>query len=388
MWPEVIENYERAVELDPEFALAWAELARAHARLVFFSLDLSAERKEKAQRAAKVAIKLNPGSPRIHLSLFYYYLFMTRDSERSLEELEIAQKGLPNNTSIMNAKVNIYEVQGKFQESLELMKKAQQLNPLSVSVLINKAFALWFLRQYPQGIEACNQATVLDPEEPWCHLYRAITFWSWKGAVPEARKSIGNALQSHSWIPYMWFWQEVGEGKYQQAAERLEKNRLEWINIKISKMARAQLDAYLYEFMHKPKFAHRYYLKAKQVLIAEIQKTPEDPRLYSSLGMVLACLGEKEAAIEAGKRATEILPISKDAVYGTPFVHDLALIHTILGKYDQALDQIEDLFFEVPSAFSPGWMKLDPRWKRLKNQSRFHTIIEKYQRKFKHLYEK
>ncbi|MBW1764510.1 MAG: protein kinase, partial [Deltaproteobacteria bacterium] len=116
MWPEVIKNYERAVELDPEFALAWAELSRSHARLVFFSLDLTEERKEKAKAAARRAMELNPGSPRIHLSLSYYHLWISRDDNKALADLEIAQKGLPNNTRIMDARANIFELQGRFRE--------------------------------------------------------------------------------------------------------------------------------------------------------------------------------------------------------------------------------------------------------------------------------
>jgi len=383
MWPEVINNYERAVELDPKFALAWAELARAHARLVFFSLDLSEERKEKAKAAAKRAIELNPGSPRVHLSLSYYYLWISRDDYKSLTELEIAQKGLPNNTSIMNAKVNIYELQGRFKESLELMKTARQLNPLSVSVLLNMAFAHWFLREYPEGTEVSNQAIVLNPEEAWGHLYRAIIFWSWKGAVPEARQAIGNALQSHSWIPYMWFWQDVGEHKFQEAADRLEKNGIEWINIKISKIPRAQLDAYLYEFTGKPELARQHYLMAKQALETDVQQSPDDPRLYSSLGIVLASLGENEAAIKASKRATKILPITKDAVYSTPFTFDLALTYTILGEIDLALDQVEYLM-SINCAYSPGWISLDPRWERLKGHPRYKKILQEYRKKYKY----
>ncbi|MCK4836483.1 MAG: hypothetical protein KAT17_07590, partial [Candidatus Aminicenantes bacterium] len=126
-----------------------------------------------------------------------------------------------------------------------------------------------------------------------------------------------------------------------------------------------------------PQKARQYYKEAKKILEAEIKKSPNDPRLHSSLGITLASLGEKEQAIHEGKRATQILPISKDAVYGTPYVIELALTHTILGEYEAALDKIEYLL-SIPSYMSPGWLSLDPRWDRLKNLPRYQQIMQKY----------
>jgi serine/threonine protein kinase/tetratricopeptide (TPR) repeat protein len=387
MWPEVIRNYEKAVELDPEFALAWAELARAHARLVFFNLDLSPERRQKAIRTAERAMKLNPGSPQIHLALSYYNLWISRNPQKALKELKIAQAGMPSNTHVMFAKSSIYELQGRFDESIMFMKKAHQLNPLSTSILIQMALDYWFTRQYQACIEASDKALALVPDEDWAHLHKVVGYWSWKGAVPEARMSIEKTRKSHSWVPYVWFWQEIGERKFQQALQRLETNQIEWIDIKISKIPRSQAEAYLFEFMGKREQSRQSLKKAKKILEAEILKSPEDPRLHSALGIALASLGEREAALREGSRAYEILPVDRDAVYGTPFIHDLGLIHTILGEYDLALDQVEYLFLKIPSVFSPGWMKLDPRWDRLKDLPRFLTIMEKYRMKFKHLYE-
>jgi serine/threonine protein kinase/tetratricopeptide (TPR) repeat protein len=383
MWPEVINNYEKAVELDPEFALAWAELSRAHARLVFFQLDLSRERRERARRAAERAMELNPESPKVHLSLSYYHLWISRDTQQALKELETAEKGLPNSTSIMYAKATIYEVQGRFQDILKVMKRARELNPLSASILLKMALAYWLTREYPQAIEVAQQALALAPDGNWAHLYKVMNFWCWKGAVKEARKAIEKTQPSHSWVPYVWLWQEIGERKFQQAIDRLATSNKEWINIKIFKIPRTLAYAYLYEFMEKPQKARQYYKEAKKVLEAEIKKSPNDPRLHSSLAITLASLGEKEQAIQESKRATQILPISKDAVYGIPYFHELALTYTIIGDYEAALDQIEYLL-SIPSTVSPAWLSLDPRWDRLKKLPRYQQIMQEYKKREKY----
>jgi tetratricopeptide (TPR) repeat protein len=383
MWPEVINNYEKAVELDPEFALAWAELSRAHARLVFFLLDLSPERQEESRRAAERAMALNPESPKVHLSLSYYHLWISRDTQQALKELDIAEKGLPNNTGIMYAIATIYEVQGRFQDIIKLMKKAHELNPLSASLLTKMALAYWLTRQYPEAIKIADQASALAPDSVWPYLYKVFNFWNWKGAVKESRMAIEEAPTPHAWIPYVWLWQEIGERKFQQAIDRLTASNIEWINIKTWKIPRSLACAYLNEFLEKPQKARQYYMDAKKVLEVEIKKSPDDPRLHSSLGITLASLGEKEQAIQEGKRATQILPVSKDAVYGTPYVVDLALIYTIIGDYEAALDQIEYLL-SIPGYMSPGWLSLDPRWDRLKNLPRYQQIMQEYKKNEKY----
>ena len=62
-WKRVIQSYQRAVELDPNFAVAYAKLAGAHARLYFLRHDLSKERLASATQAANQAEALAPNSP-------------------------------------------------------------------------------------------------------------------------------------------------------------------------------------------------------------------------------------------------------------------------------------------------------------------------------------
>src|SRR5262249_27750421 len=66
-----IDSYERAVQLDPNFALAWARLSRMHARL-YFGADATATRRDAAKGALDSAQKLQPNSPETLLALGYY----------------------------------------------------------------------------------------------------------------------------------------------------------------------------------------------------------------------------------------------------------------------------------------------------------------------------
>ncbi len=98
------ELLERAVALDPEFALAQARLARVHLSAFFHGIDPSQERLAKAKRAIDEALRIEPDLPEGHLALGYYYYQGYRDYEKALQEFEVARKDLPNETALLLAR--------------------------------------------------------------------------------------------------------------------------------------------------------------------------------------------------------------------------------------------------------------------------------------------
>jgi serine/threonine-protein kinase len=101
--------------------------------------------------------------------------------------------------------------------------------------------------------------------------------------------------------------------------------------------------------------------------------------LHSALGLCLAGVGQRDEAIREGRRAIELLPISKDAVYGHGSVLTLAEIYTIVGEPELACEQLETLL-AVPSTISVPMLKLDPRWLPLRGNPRFQALLDRFRR--------
>ena len=376
-WKQVIQSYQRAVELDPDFAIAYGELARAHARLFFLRHDLSEQRIIMAREAADRAEALAPGSPEVLLALGYYHLWAYRDTKQALKKWTVAEKALPNDYKILEAKANIMALQGRWQEAIKLIDRAFLYSPRDASLPTNLAFFYWLSRRYPEAIEACNRAIALAPDANWPYLYKAFINWSWKGATEEARNAINSVNQDYHWVLWVWYWQEIGEKKYNRALERLDASQDEWIRTKMWVRPISLMKAFIYDFLGKPQMALAAYEKSAPLLEAEIQKWPNDPRSHSSLGIVYAALGRKEEAIRQGKRAVELLPISTDAAYGVPYELDLCIIHVLNGELDSAMDKIEYLL-SIPSWISPGWIRMDLRLAPLYNHPGFEQLLKKY----------
>src|SRR5205085_4392383 len=106
-----------------------------------------------------------------------------------------------------------------------------------------------------------------------------------------------------------------------------------------------------------------------------VRQSPDDAARHALLGQILAGLGEKEAAIEEGKKAVQLLPESEDAFDGPIMSLQLAQIYALIGDKDQALQLIERSL-NTPNGITVQSLKLDPIWDGLRNDPRFKTLID------------
>jgi len=382
-WEKAIQNYERAVEIDPRFALAYARLSAAHARLYYYWYDTTEDRRNEAKAAADKALELDPNSPEIHLALGYFQLFVERDIGRAFKEFDVAARDLPDNADVLRAKGDGFRQEGHWVEAVDHYRRACELNPRSASPFVDLAEAYWWSRRYPEALDAANKAIALAPDQMWPYLTKVFNYWSWKGkdASREARATL-EALgpgQDPDWVAWSWFHQAALEGNYREALGYLASFPNEWIRIKIGACPKSLLSAQVHELLGEPERARNEYENAKDLLEVEVQKHPDDPRYHSAVGIAYAALGHKEEAVREGKRAVDLLPMSKDAVYGIPYAIDLAQIYTIVGDQDAALGEIERLLSQ-PTWISSAWLEMDFRWNRLRDNPRFKQLLDKYSR--------
>jgi hypothetical protein len=94
----------------------------------------------------------------------------------------------------------------------------------------------------------------------------------------------------------------------------------------------------------------------------------------SVLGLIDAHLGEKGKAIEEGRTASDMVPITRDAVDGVLLFTNLARIYAVTGEQDLALKQLE-IVTKLPGGPTYGELRLAPEWDPLRGDSRFEKIV-------------
>jgi hypothetical protein len=105
-----------------------------------------------------------------------------------------------------------------------------------------------------------------------------------------------------------------------------------------------------------------------------LEKQSNFAAALSLLGVIDAGLGRKEEALREGRRACELLPISKDAIDGAALAINLAQIYAWTGDKDLAIEQIASVQ-RIPNLLSYGLLKLHPYWDSLRGDLRFEKIV-------------
>lgn len=376
-----IQMFERAIELDPGFVLAYCWLSRQHSAMVHWGHDRSDGRREMALAAARQALALAPNNPDAHLAMGYYHYWARRDYEPALREFDLALAGMPNNSELYESIAYVQRRQGRLEPALNNLRKAATLDPLNHRLFSSIAETLCYLRRYDESIPAADQAIALGPDSTTAYWTRATALILNGGSVSEALRSLEESPNLlHDPAGFFVKHQLLTlDDKHDEALELVRSRPEEYLSEVGTLRPLALLGAWSLQRLGRLDEARSSYERARATCERLLEQSPDDFRLHASLGLALAGLGEKAAAVEAGRRATELYPISADALAASEPLNDLAFIYAQVGNYDAALDQIETLL-TIPSQFSVVLLQRDPAWNALRDLPRYREIVRRYGR--------
>jgi TolB-like protein len=375
--------FERAVQLDPNFALAFARFSFLQSWIVH-TFDPTSARREKARSLAERALQLQPDLPEAHLALGYSYYYGDNNYDAALREFEVAQRGLPNESEVYLAIGAIQRRQGKWPESTANIEKAVSLNPKDIWPLQNLAFNYEMLRNFDAANKTIDRALALDPTAVGPLAVKSQLAILEKGdfSVAEkvfaAAKSIPMSNQERLEMAGGRADLFLLERKYNEAlhqAESVPDNQLaghpEYLCKKyyIIGVARGAL--------HDDAGARAAFLNAKRVAEEELKRSPDAEKMHIQLAKVLAHLGERDAALAEAQRATELAPEGKDAFGGPEITVGVAEVHAIVGNNSRAIEILDGLLSR-PSSVTAQGLKVNPVWDPLRNDPRFQVLLNKY----------
>ena len=378
-----IELYEKAIGLDPGFALAFTGIAKCLLDQYWYYQDHSEDILRKSKQAIDKAFEIDPDLPDAHLALGIYYYYGYLKYPEALKQFELVLKDQPKNPDVIYWSAAVHRRAGNWEMAKSEFEKAIELNPGRSDIADNAGETFDLLRDYSKAEEFYNMSIMLQPD--WVYPYTDLSrmYLRWEGDMRKAREILGNAARnnktsiSDSLIIETNVLIDIYEGKYEEALKDISLFKYDVIQTQFYFRPKYLYNATIYGLMNKPELEHAYYDSARVFLENRKVNMPDDPRLFSSLGIVYAGLGLKEKAIEAGKRGVELMPINKEAYRGVFRVEDLALIYVMVGKYDDAIKQIKYLL-SIPGLLSTKILELDPRWAPLRNLPEFKKMMESY----------
>jgi len=374
-----VEMYGSAVELDPDFALAWAALAWAHTIVREHGFDPDAGRLEAARAAAERALALEPDLAEAHRALGRYFEHQF-DYRRAGEEYERARRANPNDAELLANIAGLLERQGEAGEALPLLDRAAELDPRSVETATDYGHALARAGRYAEAERQFDRAIALAPDQiaPYAekldyYLYvlgdreGALRVLQ-EGSARMGRIAFATNLMSWEYSYFRVFADELAEPLDRMSVESFGHDTVSHYYYHLAK-------AWSYEAGGMPDLARASYDSARVILEDRVGRAESNAYLLRYLSWAYAGLGRSAEAIATARRALEAVPPVKDFLWGNDNALALAEVQMILGRTDEALDLLTSLVERAPRYTAS--LRTDPLWDPLRDDPRFQALLEK-----------
>ncbi len=369
--------FEKATKLDPNFAGAFAALAWVH-DWNYHDFDPTPARKEKARAAAVEALRLQPNLPEAHLAMGFYYYYCERDYQAALDEFAIAKLSLPNSPEVYMAIGAIERRQGKWKESTANLQKAASLSPKDAWVLQNLADNYYATRSFEAADKIFDRAIEAAPGSFGPRAEKASLAIDWKGDLGEMERQLAQiptGFDPDGLITYARLQLLILQRKFPDALALLKQSPQDLYH---KNKPKDLFEGAIYTYSNNKEKARPAFERARPIVEKALLESSDDASRHVTLGLILAGLGEKDAAIAEGKRAVELLPESQDALEGPKTAVALAQIYAWTGENDQAL-QLLERSLSTPNGVTVPSLRLDPIWDPLRSDPRFQALIERHE---------
>jgi serine/threonine protein kinase len=389
---EAIALLNRAVARDPNFVLAYCELARWHDEFYFQrnvgpSEEQTVDHRSLAEVALEKARRLQPDAGAVHLELARHALQINRDAEQAGYQIERARQTLPNNAQVETIAGRVARRADRWDEALRCFERAVSLEPRDVRLRMLLAHTQRYMRRYEDFDKVIASAIALTPPDKL-------------GMLPILR-AIGRLESSADMAPLRAAFAEQSAAQQLDEADKASTE----MNIAVWSHDAEAINRFLATNHAEPSFNGIDYpdawfealagrirgddtaaVAAFNALRPEMEKRalalPSEGVPLSVLAIIDAGLGRKEKAIREAKRACELSTFQINNFDATTVRCNLAVVYAWTGENDLAIVELTKLI-DRPAASHAicqptyGDFRLNPFWDPLRSDPRFTTLVAK-----------
>jgi serine/threonine protein kinase/Flp pilus assembly protein TadD len=172
-----IEHFQQAIDLDPNYALAYVGLADAYGFLASSTGGWAPrEAYPKAKAAASKALELDDSLGEAHCSLGFFRLLFDWDFAAAEREFKRAMELSPNYANAHDGYGFYLKATGRHEMALRACQRAQRLDPLSLFATLSLGWAYYFGRDHERAIDQGRKALELDPNFGFAHWHLGMNY--------------------------------------------------------------------------------------------------------------------------------------------------------------------------------------------------------------------
>ncbi|MFL6536795.1 MAG: tetratricopeptide repeat protein, partial [Chthoniobacterales bacterium] len=362
----------KAVELDPQYAAAWAQLAMAESQR--YGYERTPPQLELAKRAAETALRLQPELAEAHEGVGAYIYYCLHDFDRALAEMEEARSRSPNDAEVILYIGLLKRRQGKLEEAIEYQHKATVFDPRNSDIWVNLSGSYRGKRDFGNALSTIDQALAISPDELDIVGDKAEIY-----AAQGDLDSVDNVLRGHKIAPHT-------EARYQQTNALLCRRRFDDALAQYSAMEndvaqpalvlarrKGQLGQ-LQWFAGQPEQARQSLEEARRELIAIRDGGNTSDDLLAGLVLVDGFLADRP---ELEREADVFLKqTSRDKWQYGLSEQIVAAAYAVTGNADRALPLIEKaLSISCDSSLTRANLRQHPVWDGVRNDPRFVKVM-------------
>ena len=375
---DAIKLLEEATQRDSGFALAYCSITKADDWLYLRKFDKEIRRLH-GDAAVNQALRLRPDLPEIYLTAAFHCYICYRDYEKARVQIAIAKRALPNSADAFALTAYLDRRQGRWAESTKALEEASDLDPLNPEILEQLMNSYGCLRRYRDCERVYDRMIVLMPAETTLQAQKAGEIFEGNADLAGYRAALerlpASARDDLNFLSRRILMAAFARD-WTAAKEMLDRSsntgfyfyNTSW------EVPRECLEIWLVHAQRVQPVMEDWAQAGRNRLHQKVEAHPEEPELLSILGMIDAFLGRKAEAIDEGRRAVEMLPISRDALDGPPLVENLAVVYASTNEMTLALQELATLV-KIPNGISYGDLKLNPSWDPLRKDPRFEKLL-------------
>lgn len=357
----VIDLYDKAIEKDSAFAIAYAKRAIALSWGIH-SGEIDAANCEKCWSDIEIASKIDPNLPQVYIAMGFYYYYCKKDYKNAIDSFNNASLKDPDNYQPLFYMAMVQRILGKWDEVSKLLNQVKILKPRNPLVLTNIGLSYDYMHDYDSALDYHQKAIDVKPDWPAAYLNKIGSLCLKNGNTSEAHYLLDfvtrNFPEKQEELRIIL---DMYDRNYQDAFTKATNASPADFNIK---GARFMYLANISDLMGENADADKYYELILKDLNEQLNCDPDNAYIHSYIGLAYAGIEKSEEAVSEGKIAVKIAS-DKNNMLESDMRLNLAQIYTKLGMFNDALVIIKDSL-EYPSLLSTKMLQLDPVWEPLK----------------------
>jgi len=383
-----LQTLKQAVELDPNFAAAWALLARIQAQAYSWGTEHTEVDRVTATKALETALRLQPELAEVQMAQGYYQYYILRDWNAARQTFELLRRRWPSNADIVTTLGLIAEYQGRWKEALKYHDDAIALSPRDLDLRMQACFVRYSVHDFTAELRMLDQVLTIWPDNTNAILEK-VGVYQVLGQLAQAEALLSRVraddLRLGDWLGGRQIESQALLSRDPAATARaitFFRNHTDPPNSLppiVHAAWRARLGR-LEQLSGQTNEARAHFTEAREEFEQQLKEQEQHPGFMKGLAEALAGLGEREAALREADLLVERVPSSSDAINGPACEEYRARTQARFGDADHAIPTLKYLLkTSYGRVITPALLRLDPDFDPLRGDPRFQKLCEEKQ---------